>query len=173
MPQSIAFGSLPNMIRLLILLCALWIFPGCEPANTSGSGPTDNKLGESNATSAVDSIDQETVLNAWFTELDEVNFSLHDTLLHALFMSKRTGKEVFVRRIAFEGEGENQPKHYRVSAERGGADNVVGVNYATREFRLDHYLPADGPTLDQIRQHLKNQSRIRELKKELGIFGVQ
>lgn len=162
------------MIRWLILLCALCFFPGCEPADTSESGPSDNNLGESNATSAVDSIEQDTVLNAWFRELDEVNFPLHDALLEALFISRQRGKEVFVRRIMVEGDDHDIPlKRYRVTIERGGADNVVGVNYATREFRLDHYLQDDGPTLDEVRQRLKNQSRIRELKKELGIFGVQ
>ena len=55
----------------------------------------------------------------------------------------------------------------------GGADNVVGVNYATREFLFDHYLPTDGPTLNKIRQSLRNDTRSRELKKDLGIFGEQ
>jgi hypothetical protein len=49
----------------------------------------------------------------------------------------------------------------------------MGVNYVTREFRLDHYLPTDGPTLDEVAQHLKNQFRIRELKRELGVFDIR
>ncbi len=145
------------MIRRLILLPALVLLMGCCSTPAPGAGPTSHGA----------------VLNAWFAQLDEVNFALHDALLKALFVSKRSGKEVFVRRIAVEGASEGLLKHYGVSTERGGADNVVGVNYATREFLFDHYLPEDGPTLDEIRQHLKNQSRIRELKKELGIFGVR
>ncbi len=54
-----------------------------------------------------------------------------------------------------------------------GRNNVMGVNYVTREFRLDHYLSTDGPTLDEVAQHLKNQFRIRELKRELGIFNIR
>ena len=145
------------MIRWLLLLPVLALLMGCCSTPEPGAGPSSHGA----------------VLNAWFAQLDEVNFALHDTLLNALFVSKRLGKEVFVRRITVEGDSEDSLKHYKVSTERGGADNVVGVNYATREFRLDHYLPTDGPTIDQVRQRLKNQFRIRELKKELGVFDIR
>ena len=145
------------MIRWFVLLPVMSLFVGCISNTSPAADPSDHKA----------------VLNAWFTELDEVNFALHDALLEALFASKRTGKEVFVRRISVEGVSEGSSKRYGVSTERGGADNVVGVNYATREFRLDHYLPTDGPTLAEVRQHLKNQLRIRELKRELGVFGLR
>ena len=108
--------------------------------------------------------------NAWFEALDRDNIALHDTLLLALFESRRTGQVVFVRRLELEG-AEEPLRLYLVSLERGGADNVVGVNFATREFLFDHYLPNDGPTLNEIRQSLRNDTRIRELKKDLGIFG--
>ena len=145
------------MIRWFIIFSGMALFMGCRSAAPLTPDPSNHGA----------------VLNAWFTELDEVNFTLHDTLLEALFVSKRTGKEVFVRRIAIEGGREGSSKHYGVSTERGGADNVMGVNYATREFRLDHYLSTDGPTLDEVAQHLKNQFRIRELKRELGIFNIR
>ena len=145
------------MIRWLLLLPVLVLFVGCRATPEPVADPSNHGA----------------VLNAWFAQLDEVNFALHDTLLNALFVSKRLDKEVFVRRITVEGDSEGSLKHYKVSTERGGADNVVGVNYATREFRLDHYLPTDGPTIDQVRQHLKNQLRIRELKRELGVFDIR
>ena len=145
------------MIRWFVLLPVMSLFVGCISNTSPAADPSDHKA----------------ILNAWFTELDEVNFALHDTLLEALFVSKRTGKEVFVRRIAIEGSGGGSSKNYGVSTERGGADNVMGVNYVTREFRLDHYLPTDGPTLDEVAQHLKNQFRIRELKRELGVFDIR
>ena len=145
------------MIRWFVLLPVMSLFVGCMSNTLPAAGSSDHKA----------------VLNAWFTELDEVNFALHDALLEALFASKRTGKEVFVRRIAIEGRSGGSSKHYGVSTERGGADNVMGVNYVTREFRLDHYLPTDGPTLDEVAQHLKNQFRIRELKRELGVFDIR
>ncbi len=145
------------MIRWFIIFSIMALFVGCRSAAPLTPGPSSHGA----------------VLNAWFTELDEVNFALHDTLLEALFVSKRTGKEVFVRRIAIEGSGGGSLKNYGVSTERGGADNVMGVNYVTREFRLDHYLPTDGPTLDEVAQHLKNQFRIRELKRELGVFDIR
>jgi len=112
------------------------------------------------------------VLNAWFEALDRENFPLHDTLLEALFVSRRTGKTVFVLRVAVEG-AKTPPHLYRVSLERGGADNIVGVNHATREFLFDHFLPSDGPTLQQTRQRLHYDGRVRELKKDLGIFGIK
>ena len=120
-----------------------------------------------------DAEDREAVLNAWFEELDQENFALHDVLLEALFVSRRMEQEVFVVRLSFPNETRAPARRYRVSLERGGSDNVVGVNHATREFRLDHFLPSDGPTLDETRQNLINQSRIRALKKDLGIFGVR
>ena len=57
--------------------------------------------------------------------------------------------------------------------ERGGADNVVGVNFATREFLFDHFLPADGPSMQDIRTRLQNALRVRSIKRDLGIFGDQ
>ena len=155
--RSFPSGSLSDMIRWFIIFSGMTLFVGCR--STAPLAPDPSNHGA--------------VLNAWFTELDEVNFTLHDSLLEALFVSKRTGKEVFVRRIAIEGGSGGSSKHYGVSTERGGADNVMGVNYATREFRLDHYLPTDGPTLDEVAQHLKNQFRIRELKRELRVFDIR
>jgi hypothetical protein len=141
------------MFRLLILLPLLSLIAGC----VSTASQSSNKAA---------------VRNAWFEALDRDNIALHDTLLLALFESRRTGQIVFVRRLELEGAKEPL-RLYRVSLERGGADNVVGVNFATREFLFDHYLPTDGPTLNEIRQSLRNDTRIRELKKELGIFGEQ
>ena len=157
MLRAFLSGSLSDMIRWLLLLPLLALFVGCRATPEPVADPSNHGA----------------VLNAWFTQLDEVNFALHDTLLKALFVSRRSGKEVFVRRITVEGASEDSLKHYKVSTERGGADNVVGVNWATCEFRLDHYLPTDGPTINQIRQRLKNQFRIRELKKELGVFDIR
>ena len=141
------------MFRLLILLPLLSLVAGCASTTSQSSG-------------------EAAVRNAWFEALDRDNIALHDTLLLALFESRRTGQIVFVRRLELEGADEPL-RLYRISIERGGADNVVGVNYATREFLFDHYLPTDGPTLNEIRQSLRNDTRIRELKKDLGIFGEQ
>jgi len=141
------------MFRLLILLPLLSLISGCASTTSQSSN-------------------EAAVRNAWFEALDRDNIALHDTLLLALFESRRTGRIVFVRRLELEGADEPL-RLYRISIERGGADNVVGVNYATREFLFDHYLPTDGPTLNEIRQSLRNDTRIRELKKDLGIFGEQ
>jgi len=112
------------------------------------------------------------VLNAWFEDLDRENFELHDTLLKALFVSRQTGKVAFVRRL--EPKGVEEPQRlYFVSLERGGSDNIVGVNHATREFLFDHFLPVDGPTLNQTRERLRYAARIHALKKDLGIFGIR
>ena len=112
------------------------------------------------------------VLNAWFEDLDRENFELHDTLLKALFVSRQTGKVAFVRRL--EPEGAEEPQRlYFVSLERGGSDNIVGVNHATREFLFDHFLPIDCPTLNQSRERLRYAARIYSLKKDLGIFGIR
>ena len=141
------------MSRLLILLPLLSLISGCASTTSQSSN-------------------EAAVRNAWFEALDRDNIALHDTLLLALFESRRTGQVVFVRRLELEG-AEEPLRLYLVSLERGGADNVVGVNFATREFLFDHYLPNDGPTLNEIRQSLRNDTRIRELKKDLGIFGDQ
>ena len=145
-----------GMSRLLIFLPVLSLAIGCASTRSTAQGePTEAA-----------------VLNAWFEDLDRENFTLHDTLLESLFVSRRTGKTVFVLRVTVEGA--KTPKHlYRVSLERGGADNIVGVNHATREFLFDHFLPSDGPTLQQTRQRLHYDGRVRELKKDLGIFGIK
>ena len=147
------------MFKLLILLPAIALMMGCAISIHS----INNPIAEPSATE---------VRNAWFEALDLANPDLHDSLLVALHLSRQTGAEVFVRRLEIEG-AKSPPQRYRVSTERGGADNVVGVNFATREFLFDHYLPTDGPTLNEIRQSLRNDTRIRELKKDLGIFGDQ
>ena len=112
------------------------------------------------------------VRNAWFEELDRVNPQLHDVLLVALTESRQTGREVFILKRTL-GESENTQVLYAASLERGGADNLMGVNYDTREFTFDHFNEADGPSLETIRNHLYNEERIRIIKRDLGIFGIK
>ena len=145
-----------GMSRLLIFLSVLSLAISCASTSSISQG----KLNEP------------AVLNAWFEDLDRENFMLHDTLLEALFISRQTGKTVFVLRVTVEG-AETPPRLYRVSLERGGADNIVGVNHASREFLFDHFLPSDGPTLQQTRRRLHYDGRIRGLKRDLGIFGIK
>ena len=144
------------MFRALIFLSVLSLAIGCETTSFNSQG----KLTES------------AVLNAWFEDLDRENFMLHDSLLEALFISRQTGKTVFVLRGTAEG-AKTPSRRYRVSMERGGADNIVGVNHASREFLFDHFLPSDGPSLQQARQRHRYDERIRGLKKDLGIFGIK
>ena len=144
------------MSRLLLFLSVLLLAIGCATVNSTSDGQPS----------------QSAVLNAWFEDLNRKNFPLHDTLLEALFISRQTGKTVFVLRVTLEGNDTPQ-RLYRVSLERGGVNNIVGVNHATREFLFDHFLPSDGPTLQQARQRLHYEGRIRELKKDLGIFGIK
>ena len=112
------------------------------------------------------------VRNAWFEELDRVNPQLHDVFLVALTERRETGREVFILKRTL-GESENTQVLYAASLERGGADNLMGVNYDTREFTFDHFNEADGPSLETIRNHLYNEERIRIIKRDLGIFGIK
>ena len=112
------------------------------------------------------------VHNACFEELDRVNPQLHDVLLVALAESRRSGREVFVHKRTL-GEGENAQVFYAASLERGGSDNLMSVNYSTREFMFDHFGEADGPTLENTRNRLYNEERIRIIKRDLGIFGIK
>ena len=144
------------MFRALIFISVLSLAIGCASTRSTTQGePTEAA-----------------VFNAWFEDLDRENFMLHDTLLEALFISRQTGKTVFVLRVTVE-EAETPPRLYRVSLERGGVDNIVGVNHASREFLFDHFLPSDGPTLQQTRRRLHYDGRIRNLKRDLGIFGIK
>ncbi|MBT6450561.1 MAG: hypothetical protein HOK62_07580 [Verrucomicrobiales bacterium] len=147
------------MFKLLILLPAIALMMGCAISIHS----INNPITEPNATE---------VRDAWFEALDLANPDMHDSLLLALHLSRQTGAEVFVRRLKVEG-AKTPPQRYRVSAERGSSDNVVGVNFATREFLFDHYLPADGPSIQGIRTRLRNAASIRRIKRDLGIFGDQ
>jgi hypothetical protein len=151
------------MFKLLILLPTVALMMGCVISIRSIENPVAHPIAEPNAT---------VVRKAWFKALDRENPNLHDRLLVALHLSRETGKEVFVRRLEIEG-AKSPPQRYRVSTERGGADNVVGVNFATREFLFDHYLPTDGPTMQAIRTRLQNAASIRRIKRDLGIFGDQ
>ena len=112
------------------------------------------------------------VHNAWFEELDRVNPQLHDVLLVALAKSRQTSREVFVHKRRL-GEGENSQVFYAASLERGGSDNLMSVNYSTREFMFDHFGESDGPTLEETRNRLYDEERIRIIKRDLGIFGIQ
>ena len=147
------------MFKLLILLPAIALMMGCAISIHS----INNPIAEPNATE---------VRNTWFEALNLANPDLHDSLLMALHLSRQTGAEVFVRRLEIEG-AKTMPQRYRVSAERGSSDNVVGVNFATREFLFDHYLPADGPSMQGIRTRLRNAASIRRIKRDLGIFGIR
>ena len=147
------------MFKLLILLPAIALMMGCAISIHS----INNPITEPNATE---------VRDAWFEALDLANPDLHDSLLLALHLSRQTGAEVFVRRLKVEG-AKTPPQRYRVSVERGSSDNVVGVNFATREFLFDHYLPADGPSIQGIRTRLRNAASIRRIKRDLGMFGDQ
>lgn len=151
------------MFKLLILLPAIMLMMGCAISIHSIKNPVDHPIAEPDVIE---------VRNAWFEALDLANPDLHDSLLVALHLSRQTGAEVFVRRLEIEG-AKTPPQRYRVSTERGGADNVVGVNFATREFLFDHYLPTDGPSIQEIRTRLQNAVRIRRIKRDLGIFGDQ
>ncbi|MDC0143738.1 hypothetical protein OAK45_04310 [Verrucomicrobia bacterium] len=147
------------MFKMLILLPAIALMMGCAISIHSIKNP----IVEPNATE---------VRNTWFEALNLANPDLHDSLLMALHLSRQTGAEVFVRRLEIEG-AKTMPQRYRVSAERGSSDNVVGVNFATREFLFDHYLPADGPSMQGIRTRLQNAASIRRIKRDLGIFGIR
>lgn len=147
------------MFKLLILLPAIALMMGCAISIHAINNSTDEP-------------DVTEVRNAWFEALDLANPDLHDSLLVALQLSRQTGAEVFVLRLEIEG-AKTSPQRYRVSAKRGDADNVVGVNFAKREFLFDHYLPTDGPSMQGIRTRLQNAARIRRIKRDLGIFGDQ
>ena len=112
------------------------------------------------------------VRNAWLKELDHANPQLHDVLLMALAESRRSGQEVFIIKHML-GEGENTRTLYTASFERGGSGNLMSVNYLTREFMFDHFGESDGPTLENTRNRLYNEERIRILKRDLGIFGIK
>ena len=112
------------------------------------------------------------IRNAWLEELDRSNPELHDTILIALVLSRQAGREVFVHKRTV-GEGEAAQVFYGTSMERGGSENLMSVNYATREFLLDHFTPADGPTLQAMREQLFAKERIRAIKRDLGIFGIK
>ena len=75
------------MFRLLILLPLLSLVAGCASTTSQSSH-------------------EAAVRNAWFEALDHDNIALHDTLLLALFESRRTGQVVFVRRLELEGADE-------------------------------------------------------------------
>ena len=170
------------MFKLLLLLPALALLAGCSESSNDLNSTAVRTTGESSndfnstavRTTGESSGDPNAtaVRNAWFKAMDRENPDLHDSLLLALHLSRQTGAEVFVRRLEIEG-AKTPPQRYRVSAERGSSDNVVGVNFATREFLFDHYLHADGPSMQDIRTRLQNAARIRCIKRDLGIFGDQ
>jgi len=112
------------------------------------------------------------IRNAWLEELDRSNPELHDTILIALVLSRQAGREVFVHKRTV-GEGGAAQVFYGTSMERGGSENLMSVNYATREFLFDHFTPADGPTLQAMREQLFAKERIRAIKRDLGIFGIK
>ena len=145
---------------LVSLVLLLFIPIGCA----TGSGPVFERGGIR--------LSLAQVRNAWLKELNQLNPQLHDVLLVALVESRQTGREVFILKRTL-GDGENVQAFYTASLQRGGSENLMSVNYPTREFMFDHFSEADGPTLENTRNRLYNEERIRIIKRDLGIFGIK
>ncbi len=150
---------------LLSLVLAGWC-AGC--AATGANGPDDVDRDGLRLSLA-------TIRNEWFLEINRVNPQLHDTLLEALYLSRQQRREVFVHKRSLGTANATEPAAhlYLPSLVRGGPENVLSVDYASRTFLLDHYSEADGPTMEQVRDRLFDTRRIEEIKRDLGIFGVK
>ena len=144
---------------------------GTPPPPPLGTSPMEEGKDETLARNGV-VIPMGRVRNEWFKKLDEVNPQLHDTLLEALFLSRQSGKQVYVLKRRLGTDEKPGPVVYAPSLTRGGADNLLSVQFSDRSFHFDHFdTKEDGPTLEQVRERMFTEERIRRLKRDLGIFG--
>lgn len=101
----------------------------------------------------------------WIRMLNQENSQLHDAVLAAMLASKASGKEVFIQ---IEQYPLSRFK-YKLSYERGGAENLLSYNHVGGYFSFDHYSEKIGPTLTAAENMIVIDRKINRYYSELGI----
>lgn len=102
-------------------------------------------------------------VHEWIKLLNLENPELHDAVVVAMLLSKDFGKEIFVL--------DNASDHlkYRLSLERGNADNILSYSYKDKFMSFDHYSVKHGPSVKYAEQAYLVDKQILRYYSELGI----
>lgn len=102
--------------------------------------------------------------NYWIKAINIKNPELHDAILAAMLLSKDTSKEIFVLRNSEGGK-----LKYRLSTNRGNADNILSYSHKDRYISFDHYNVTDGPLIETASNQLLIERKLDSYYQELGI----
>lgn len=101
----------------------------------------------------------------WIKTLNESNPELHDAVIATMLASKASGKEVFLLR-------DNKPLNklkYKLSYERGGAENLLSYDFKQNYFSFDHYSSDDGISVATAENMIVIERKMSKFYKELSI----
>ena len=102
--------------------------------------------------------------NYWIKAINIKNPELHDAIVAAMLLSKDTSKEIFVLRNSEGGK-----LKYRLSTNRGNADNILSYSHKDRYISFDHYNVTDGPLIETTSNQLLIERKLDSYYQELGI----
>ena len=102
--------------------------------------------------------------NYWIKAINIKNPELHDAIVAAMLLSKDTSKEIFVLRNSEGGK-----LKYRLSTNRGNADNILSYSHKDRYVSFDHYNVTDGPLIETTSNQLLIERKLDSYYQELGI----
>lgn len=143
-------------MKKIILLSSFLFLAAC--------GTTQNDGGVYNFSDGTVGVVKIDVESEWVKRLGKTNESLHDAVIAAMLVSRKTGKEVFVQK-----KKEGDKKHYYLSYVRGDSENVLGYLYNTRFISFNHYSSEDGPSFEEVANQVYIDTKVKEFYKELGI----
>jgi hypothetical protein len=112
------------------------------------------------------SISPAEIRTKWIKLLNLHNPELHDAVLASMLASKASGKEVFIWN---ESEDATTRLKYKLSYERGGAENLFSYSHKDKWFSFDHYSEKLGPTLQMAESMIAVDQRISKYYTELDI----
>lgn len=112
------------------------------------------------------SISPAEIRTKWIKLLNQHNPELHDAVLASMLASKASGKEVFIWN---ESEDATTKLKYKLSYERGGAENLFSYSHKDKWFSFDHYSEKLGPTLQMAESMITIEQRIGKYYTELDI----
>lgn len=113
---------------------------------------------------ATDYVSRIELQNYWIKAINIKNPELHDAIVAAMLLSMDAGKEIFVLR-----NNEGGKLKYRLSTNRGNADNILSYSHKDRYISFDHYNVTDGPLIETVSNQLLIERKLDSYYQELGI----
>jgi len=118
----------------------------------------------------IEFVSRQDLQNFWIKMLNEKNPDLHDAVIAAMLLSKDSGKEIYVlHNSKTNALGFPNRLKYRISTERGAANNILSFDYSTKYISFDHFNSNDGPIIEHVYNKIIVDRKISSYYSELGI----